>query len=321
MEKSEVGLLPEEKFLFCPELLANLLTMLDPLSIKRLTQSGVVDKKVLKNSLSSKIWAGLIKRSSYGEGGVLLVGDVKNLVAILKFLKLEESGSFLLPLLHHICEGSPALARARCVTLNCPGHEEPRTVSFHSFLLLEEVESSFGTSIQSIEKVLVVYPLTLDEPHLSALSSRIMRQENPVASIIIGVGRLGGGLQSAQAFSILLQANQVHVRRLVVSEAIEEEGWRILARIIPGTLGDIFVTREGLAQGKREDIKHIWDAGCWFRIFKTLEDLQADIWEASLAVRKKDNNGRLLEQVMDMSEQEFSEEIELQGGKPGKFGV
>ena len=69
MEKSEVGLLPEEKFLFCPELLANLLTMLDPLSIKRLTQSGVVDKKVLKNSLSSKIWAGLIKRSSYAAAG------------------------------------------------------------------------------------------------------------------------------------------------------------------------------------------------------------------------------------------------------------
>ena len=44
-----------KKFWFCPELLANLLTMLDPLSIKRLTQSGVVDKKVLKKSLSSEV--------------------------------------------------------------------------------------------------------------------------------------------------------------------------------------------------------------------------------------------------------------------------
>ena len=52
--------------------------MLDPLSIKRLTQSGVVEKKILKKSLSSKIWAGLIKRSSYGGGGVLVLDDVKD---------------------------------------------------------------------------------------------------------------------------------------------------------------------------------------------------------------------------------------------------
>ena len=109
-----------KKFWFCPELLANLLTMLDPLSIKRLTQSGVVDKKVLKKSLSSKIWAGLIKRSSYGGGGVLVLDDVKDLVAILKFLKLEEPGSFLLPLLNHICEKFP-VGRLSSVALNCPG--------------------------------------------------------------------------------------------------------------------------------------------------------------------------------------------------------
>ena len=68
----------QQKFLGCPELLENLLTMLDPLSVKRLTQSEVVEKKVLKRSLSSKIWAGLIKRSSYEGGGVLVLDDVKS---------------------------------------------------------------------------------------------------------------------------------------------------------------------------------------------------------------------------------------------------
>ena len=38
-------------------LLEKLLTMLDPLSITRLIQSELVDKNVLKDSLSSKIWA------------------------------------------------------------------------------------------------------------------------------------------------------------------------------------------------------------------------------------------------------------------------
>ena len=89
-----------------------------------------------------------------------------------------------------------------------PDYTEPRRVSFQGFPLLEEAEGSFGTKIQRIEKIEVD---VLDEPHLSALSSRIVRQENPVASIFIAEIRLGGGLQSAQAFSILLQADRVYV--------------------------------------------------------------------------------------------------------------
>ena len=95
------------KVLCCPDILENILTFLDPLSIKRLYQSGVVDKKALKKSLSYKIWAGLIKRSSYEEA-LMVLDDVKDLVAILKFLNLEEPGGFLQPLLHHICESFPA---------------------------------------------------------------------------------------------------------------------------------------------------------------------------------------------------------------------
>ena len=98
-----------------------------------------------------------------------------------------------------------------------------------------------------------------------------------------------------------------------MSEAIGEEGWRILAKAIrPGILGCINVTRDGLAQGKREDIKHLFDAGCSFRIFKTLEDLQADNREDCFGV--EDDDWIQFEQVMDMSEQEFGEEIERQNG-------
>ena len=193
------------KVLCCPDILENIVKFIDPLSTKRLTE--VVDKKVLKTSLSSKIWAGLIKRSSYGEA-LMVLDDVKDLVAILKFLNLEEPSGFLQPLLHHICESFPAERFADGVTLNHPGHTEPCKVSLLGFLLLEEAESSFGTSSQSIE---VIEEGTLDEPHLSALSSRMMRQENPVASINIWIVRLGEGLQSAQAFSILLQADRVDV--------------------------------------------------------------------------------------------------------------
>ena len=312
------------KVLSCSELIETLLTMLDPLSVKRLIQCEVVDKKVLKTSLSSKIWAGLIKRSSYG--GVLVLDDVKDLVAILKFLNLEEPSGFLQPLLNQICETFPVpTVGGRGVILNRPGrpdhghgHAGQLLVSFEGFRLLEEAESSFGTSIQSIARIrastLGGVHSKLEEPHLSALSSRIMRQENPVASIRITEVILGGGLQSAQAFSILAdQADLVAVIRLVVSEAIGEEGWRILARIgdhKPRIMDSIIVTRDGLAQGKREDIKHLFDAGCRFLIFKTLEDLQARNWQASLVFVEVDNNWSLMERVLDMSEQEFSEEID-----------
>ena len=239
---------------------------------------------------------------------MLVLDDVKDLVAILKFLKLEEPGSFLLPLLNHICEKFPAERFADRVVLNRPGHTDPCKVSLLGFLLLEEAESSFGTSIQNIE---VIRAATLDEPHLSALSSRVVRQENPVASIYISKVRLGGGFQSAQAFSILLQADRVSVVRLEVSEAIGEEGWRILAKAIrPGIPRGINVTKDGLAQGKRDDIKHLFDAVRWFQIFKTLEDLQADNLAASLFVSQVNNNWSRMERVLDMSEQEFGEEKE-----------
>ena len=295
------------KVLGCSDLVEILLTMLNPLSIKRLTQSRLVDRKVLKKSLSSKIWAGLIKRRSHGVGGVLVLDDVKDLVAILKFLKLEDPGSFLLPLLHRICESFPSRDDDEFfVALNRPGHAEPSKVSFQGFMLLEEVESSFGTSSHSIE---MIEEETLYEPHLSALSGRMLRQENPIASISIVEVRLGGGLQSTQAFSILLHAERVLVPSLKVSGAIGEEGWRILAKAIrPGILRIIYVTRDGLAQGKREDIKHLFDAGCGFRIYKTLEDLQAANWEAFLV----GCNWSQMVQLLDMSEEGFSEEVERQ---------
>ena len=235
---------------------------------------------------------------------MLVLDDVKDLVAVLKFLKSEEPHGFLLPLLHHICESFPGGEGG--VFLNRPGHAEPCEVSLQGFLLLEEAESSFGTSIQSIERIVLGYGI-LDEPQLSTLSSRMKRQENPVASISIREVRLGGGLQSAQALSILLQADWVRVGTLVVSEAIGEEGWRILAKAIrPGSVRSIYVTRDGLAQGKREDIKHLFDAACCFRIFKTLDDLQADNWRASLFFDQVDDNWSRMERVLDMSEQEFS---------------
>ena len=45
------------------------------------------------------------------------------------------------------------LKKSQFVVLNRPGHSDLKRVTFEGFLLLEEAESSFGTSIQSIERI------------------------------------------------------------------------------------------------------------------------------------------------------------------------
>ena len=76
----------------------------------------------------------------------------------------------------------------------------------------------------------------------------------------------------------------------------------------------ILVTRDGLAQGKREDIKHLFDAACEFEIFKTLEDLNAGNTQR-LFVDNEHENWIQFERVLDnldMSETEFNLEVERQ---------
>ena len=61
---------------------------------------------------------------------------------------------------------------------------------------------------------------------------------------------------------------------------------------------------------QREYIKQLFDAGCRFMIFKKLEDLQARNKEASMYISPVNSDWSRWERVLDMSEQEFSEEIE-----------
>ena len=176
MEQSKA----EHKFLNLPELIERLISSLDPLSALRLLESHVIDKDILQKSLSGKAWNKLIRSSSYGEEALLEVEDVKNLVKILKLMKVEEPSKFLLPLLDLICESGLSQPYSSGVEVICPNHPEPHLVTPDAFLLLEEVEGAFGTAEQSIKSIfacdnyhqnptLPAFP----EPFLLASSSRI----------------------------------------------------------------------------------------------------------------------------------------------------
>ena len=164
----------DEKFWKTPELVERLVSMLGTLSTLHLIQAGVVDKGILQKGLSLKAWSKIISQSSYREEGLLQKEGVKDLVKVLHFLELEEPSTFVLPLLDLICKSGQDQPIGYRMQLVCPTTlPDSHSVTDEAFLLLEEVEGSFGTAEQSIESMSL---FSLEEPLLSALSLRVARQ-------------------------------------------------------------------------------------------------------------------------------------------------
>ena len=132
----------KQKVLNTPELVERLLLFMNPSSILQLTKSGVVEKKVLRKGLSLKVWRGLVKQ--FGD-------EVKELTEILKLMNQKDPESFLLPLLHLICEKYPSRPGRPEVQMGCPCQADPHKISQDGFLFLEEhVEGVLGTAVQSL---------------------------------------------------------------------------------------------------------------------------------------------------------------------------
>ena len=249
MEQSE-AMLPEHKFLSIPELIETLISFLDPLSVLRLLQ--VIDKDILQKSVSYEAWNKLIRRSSY-DGAE----DVRIFTEIVKILELDEPSTFLLPLLVLICESGPSQRGFSQVSLICPSKSKPRKVTPDTFLLLEEVEGAFGTTVQSIKSIRVAKRKKLEEPLLMATTSRMSRQKEVVTSIKVEGNILINNKGSALALSTLLEAQKVVLSTsssntyLKVGGAVGEEGWKELGKFIEKTEGQcvgLSISKEALSE-------------------------------------------------------------------------
>ena len=148
------------------------------------------------------------------------------LLKICKLVELQEPlqnlSSFLWNL---ICKSRPNYNMEEMVTMICPCNTLPAT--FH---LLEEVEAALPLGTTRLI-VGTKSGLELKDPLLSAISSRISRQQETVTSVDVGrvvINNKG----NARAFTTLLQAEKVNVGRLEVGGTIEEEGWQLLARAL-----------------------------------------------------------------------------------------
>merc|ERR1712013_735715 len=171
-----------------------------------------------------------------------------------KFLKPKDPNTFLLPLLDLICKEFPADSE---VQMRCPYQVDPHKISMEGFLVLErEVEGVLGTAVLSL--------LSVSVGSLAALSSRITRQLDPVAKINVGFRVEVHNNQDAQAVATLLQAQEVSMGLSIYKE-VDKEGWEALARAAQEFEAsmkglDIWISLEGAAEAKRENIKVVWEA-------------------------------------------------------------
>ena len=255
----------EKKFWEMPELVDRLRLDLDVRSTLCLAQVHDLTQKILQGSHA---WNKLIRRSCLFNQSTTSkekMDVVKDLAAILKLMK--DSKANMVDLLDTICKSSPpdvvsSQRHLGTVLIVSPTHPDHREVLFSDFLILEEVEGAFGTTEQNVAAIFS--GRTLEEPILSALSSRVSRQQKSLTSLDFSHVLLERK-ESAEAFKTLMQFSRtikVSNGTINVPKPIGGEGWKMLAE---GMKPDLFlskvtVLKEDLDEASKEDMRMIWDA-------------------------------------------------------------
>ena len=187
---------------------------------------------------------------------------VDQLVELLK-LTNDTNKANMLNLLDAICEANPPyFGDSAAVQMGRPSHPNSHLVSYEGFLLLENAEAALGTTELTVEAVRLDFDLC--GSLLSALASRLSRQQQKLTSVHIGELEVSSK-KAAEDFKMLMQAcspRDIQVSTLEVDLGTEE-GWRLLAEGLqshPGLLEAAFTRKEPLESGRKEDLRVLWDA-------------------------------------------------------------
>ena len=149
--------------------------------------------------------------------------DLKDLVKILKMMKLREPNLYLQPLLCLICKFRAVKDPSHGgIEMICSSHpDQNHLIRTGGFMLLEEAEAAFGTRLQKIKSIKVEVLGSRDQP--PAFSSRISRQLEVVKSIDVQNIEIRKNTDTL-AFSDLMQAQKVSFNNLAISG---EAGWQV----------------------------------------------------------------------------------------------
>lgn len=145
-----------------------------------------------------------------------------------------------------------------------------------------------------------------------AILSKMSRQKDAVTSVTMPDAMHLASERVAQAYCSFMKSHaqdlDVQVSYISIEEPIGEVGWKAVANVVllrPGIVGFITCTREDLAEANEEDLQNIWQAVRNFTIYH--ED-----GKRYLNVRDP-NWDDALDRILEMSEEKFSETLDLYG--------
>ena len=291
------------------------------------------------NQLTAKTWENLVRRSCpfftlsselwTGEYGRLWEANFKdwvearlaeeevNVSLVTKILsKMEDRQTSLLVFLHVIAERFvPVIYEPEdedypmAFYLRCPC-KKTHAVNHLGFLLLEKVESSLETAEQEVVKVSLGKG-ALEEPWLSALASRLVRQRSSVAQI---EARLWAEGDLDILLSLQQRCEKLSLTKLSLTG--DQEVWTKIAREVRlKDLGvrSVYAWGSDLLKARRKDLRALWDGllvgeeGASFLIGWKLQNL--DLRFSWTSQEEKEEEWLLFETALDKPSAEWPEAL------------
>ena len=270
----------EEKFFFNPDLMAKFLPYLDSHTLLQLCRSKIsCALNILQNRHNPSVWNKMINRSIPEIPFVVAIAEINlrfeeariqipTLISLVKMMQAKENFDANLAtwtILEAVCEKSSDRDRPGSIQLVSPGHKSYSVTSL-AFMLLEEVETSLGSTFQEIESIDLRY---VDLNVLPALASRVTRQRGMVTHMKIQDIFCS---TKKDADDFLIFSNKAETGRLafvnvnLLNTADAEEVFASLARALSPT--SLKVERvlirgrevtEQLLQAKRADLRTIFE--------------------------------------------------------------
>ena len=270
----------EKKFWRSPELVESLLPFLDPPSILQLGRAHPLTAGVLQGTCT---WTRFIRRTcpypppdplTLEEKVEQLVGEVRPIIGLLQLIGSPQF--HLLQLLETICERFPSntgdpFYGPDYVKVTCPNHED-HYVSAVGFVLLEQIEAANGSSEQKVD---LVYISHMKDSLISALKSRVMRQERAISKVDSHAFCCKTQNDAEALLSLVQHTERFGFRRLAILGPIGEGGWAALVealRLLPPLVLEgpsredprgfvaLVCSRNLMVEGRREDVRAVWDA-------------------------------------------------------------
>ena len=200
---------------------------------------------------------------------------------ILRLVEDSDGPEMMMGFLHTIIKRYPNLnpdsEHSDHVRLNCSCHLATHQVSHRGLLLLEEAQIILEARELS---VLEVQARWLQEPLLTALSSRASCQLPKMVKELRFWNVTCSNRESAESLANLVEQTQTVMlpqrdaegcHYLFIKE-VGIEGWAAVRRAVErlsNTLGrhvHVYSQRQGMAAGRREDLRAIWDAISVWRV-------------------------------------------------------